>query len=157
MLFLEINFSEWPFILSSQCKTQRTTLHYPVSFSQNLVLVKKDTGKWFAITNLPVMILGQLAATPGPPQVIGRLFSPSQKLKKLTQRFRQCFQLDMGILNATAKFFWWFMDLIESYRACKVSDFKVKIALQKWSHTSLKSILVLHNMKKWAKNINMTF
>ena len=38
-------------------------------------------------------------------QVIGRLFSPSQKLKKWTQRFRQCFQLGMGILNATRKIF----------------------------------------------------
>ena len=38
-------------------------------------------------------------------QVIGRLFSPSQKLKKWTQRFRLCFQLGMGILNAPRKFF----------------------------------------------------
>jgi hypothetical protein len=29
-----------------------------------------------------------------------------------------------------------------------VSDFKVKIALQKWSQTSPKSILALHNLKK---------
>ena len=39
-------------------------------------------------------------------QVIGRLFSPSQKLKKWTQQFRQCFQLGMGILNAPRKIFW---------------------------------------------------
>ena len=38
-------------------------------------------------------------------QVIGRLFSPSQKLKKWTQRFRLCFQLGMGILNSPCKFF----------------------------------------------------
>ena len=29
--------------------------------------------------------------------------------------------------------------------------------MQKWSQTSPKSILALHSMKKWAKNINMTF
>ena len=29
-------------------------------------------------------------------QLIGRLFSPSQKLKKLTQPFRICFELGMG-------------------------------------------------------------
>ena len=39
-------------------------------------------------------------------QVIGRLFAPSQKLKKLTQQFRQCFQLALGILNAIRKIFW---------------------------------------------------
>ena len=39
-------------------------------------------------------------------QVIGRLFAPSQKLKKLTQRFRQCFELPMGILNVLRKIFW---------------------------------------------------
>ena len=38
-------------------------------------------------------------------QVIGRLFAPSQKLKKWTQRFRQCFELVFGILNAVRKIF----------------------------------------------------
>ena len=38
-------------------------------------------------------------------QVIGRLFSPSQKLKKWTHPFRQCFELGMGILNAPRKIF----------------------------------------------------
>jgi hypothetical protein len=38
-------------------------------------------------------------------QLIGRLFSPSQKSKKLSHPFRVCFELDMGILNAPRKFF----------------------------------------------------
>ena len=38
-----------------------------------------------------------------------------------------------------------------------MSDFKVKIALQKWSQTSPKLILAFHNMKKWTKNIIMAF
>ena len=38
-------------------------------------------------------------------QLIGRLFSPSQKSKKLSHPFRVCFQLGMGILNAPRKFF----------------------------------------------------
>ena len=49
------------------------------------------------------------------------------------------------------------MNLIECCGAWEVSDFKVKIASQKWSQTSLKSILALHNMKKLTENINMTF
>ena len=49
------------------------------------------------------------------------------------------------------------MDLIESYGACKLSDFKVKNASQKWSQTSPKSILALHTMKKLTENSNMTF
>ena len=49
------------------------------------------------------------------------------------------------------------MNLIECYGACKVSDFKVKNASQKWSQTSLKSILALHTMKKLTENSNMTF
>ena len=39
------------------------------------------------------------------PQVLGRLFAPSQKLKKWTQQFCQCFELVLGILNAPRKFF----------------------------------------------------
>ena len=39
-------------------------------------------------------------------QVIGRIFAPSQKLKKLTQQFRLCFELPMGILNVLYKIFW---------------------------------------------------
>ena len=38
-------------------------------------------------------------------QVIGRLFAPSQKMKKWTQQFRQCFELVLGILNAPRKIF----------------------------------------------------
>ena len=38
-----------------------------------------------------------------------------------------------------------------------MSDFKVKIALQKWSQTSPKLIAALDNMKKGAKNTNMIF
>ena len=38
-------------------------------------------------------------------QVIGRLFSPSQKLKKWTHPFWQCFELGMGILNVPRKIF----------------------------------------------------
>ena len=49
------------------------------------------------------------------------------------------------------------MNLVECYGACKVSDFKVKNASQKWSQTSLKSILALHTMKKLTENSNMTF
>ena len=48
------------------------------------------------------------------------------------------------------------MDLIESYGACKLSDFKVKNASQKWSQTSPKSILALHTVKKLTENSNMT-
>jgi hypothetical protein len=39
------------------------------------------------------------------PQLIGRLFSPSQKSKKLSHPFLVCFELGMGILNAPRKFF----------------------------------------------------
>ena len=49
------------------------------------------------------------------------------------------------------------MNLIEFYGACKVSDFKVKNASQKWTQTSPKSILALHTMKKLTENSNMTF
>ena len=49
------------------------------------------------------------------------------------------------------------MSLIECYGACRVSDFKVKNASQKWSQTSPKSILALHAMKKLTENSNMTF
>jgi len=38
--------------------------------------------------------------------VSGRLFSPSQKLKKLSQPFRQCFELVFGILNVKPKILW---------------------------------------------------
>ena len=37
-----------------------------------------------------------------------------------------------------------------------MSDFKVKIASQKWCETSPKSFLALYNMKKWTENIIMT-
>ena len=40
------------------------------------------------------------------PQVLGRLFAPSQKSKKLSHHFRVCFELDFGILNAPRKIFW---------------------------------------------------
>ena len=49
------------------------------------------------------------------------------------------------------------MDLFSSYRALNVSDFKVKIALQKRSQTSPKSILAIHNIKKLTENINKAF
>ena len=49
------------------------------------------------------------------------------------------------------------MNLFQSYRAYKVSDFKVKIALKKWPQTSQKLIVALDNMKKLSKNINKTF
>ena len=38
---------------------------------------------------------------------------------------------------------------MESYGACKVSDFKVKNASQKWSQASPKSILANSNMTFW--------
>ena len=49
------------------------------------------------------------------------------------------------------------MNLFSRYRALNVSDFKVKIPLQKWSQTSPKSILALQNLKKLTKHINNTF
>ena len=39
------------------------------------------------------------------PQVLGRLFAPSQKSKKLSHHFRVCFELGIGILNAPRKIF----------------------------------------------------
>ena len=38
-----------------------------------------------------------------------------------------------------------------------MSDFEVKNALQKWSQTSPKSMMALHNMKKLTENIIMRF
>ena len=38
-------------------------------------------------------------------QVLGRLFAPSQKSKKLSHQFRVCFELGIGILNAPRKIF----------------------------------------------------
>ena len=38
-------------------------------------------------------------------QVLGRLFAPSQKSKKLSHHFRVCFELGIGILNAPRKIF----------------------------------------------------
>ena len=61
------------------------------------------------------------------------------------------------LLGSVDTFFWWFMNIKGCWRTYKVSDFKVKIALQNWSQISPKSILALHNMKNEQKNINMTF
>ena len=38
-------------------------------------------------------------------QVLGRLFAPSQKSKKLSHQFRVCFELGIGILNGPRKIF----------------------------------------------------
>ena len=38
-------------------------------------------------------------------QVLGSLFAPSQKSKKLSHHFRVCFELVFGILNAPRKIF----------------------------------------------------
>ena len=38
-------------------------------------------------------------------QVLGRLFAPSQKSKKLSHQFRVYFELGIGILNAPRKIF----------------------------------------------------
>ena len=38
-------------------------------------------------------------------QVLGSLFAPSQKIKKLSHHFRVCFELVFGILNAPRKIF----------------------------------------------------
>ena len=38
-------------------------------------------------------------------QVLGRLFAPSQKSKKLSHQFRVCFELGIGILNVPPKIF----------------------------------------------------
>ena len=42
--------------------------------------------------------------TPQPTQIIGRLFSPSQKVKKLSHPFRLCFELSLGIHVHHAKY-----------------------------------------------------
>ena len=39
------------------------------------------------------------------PQLIGRLSSPSHKMKKLSHRFWVCFELGIGVLNAPRKIF----------------------------------------------------
>ena len=39
-------------------------------------------------------------------QVLGSIFAPSQKSKKLSHHFRVCFELDFGIINAPRKIFW---------------------------------------------------
>ena len=44
-------------------------------------------------------------AVPKYTQLIGRLSSPSQKLKKWTHPFRLCFELGIGILNVPRNFF----------------------------------------------------
>ena len=44
-------------------------------------------------------------------QVVGSLFAPSQKSKKLSHHFWVCFELVFGILNVHAKYFWRFMNL----------------------------------------------
>ena len=64
-------------------------------------------------------------------QLIGRLFSPSQKVKKLSHPFRLCFELGFGILNPLTKFFWVFMNLPVNRVAAKESIFQGKKCLSK--------------------------
>ena len=55
---------------------------------------------------------------------------PKSKIEKMNPAIPTVFSVRYGHTKCDTKnFFWWFMNLIESYRACKVSDFKVKIAL----------------------------
>ena len=75
-------------------------------------------------------------------------------MTKLTENSNMTFGTCPG---QQIQIFWWFMNLIGRQKASKASDFKVKIALQKWSQTSPKLILAFHNMKKWTKNIIMAF
>ena len=89
------------------------------------------------------------------PQVIGRLFSPSQKLKKWTHPFRLCFELGMGILNATRKFFLVVYGPHRELQGLQGVGFQGKKCFLNWSQTSTKSILALQNLKKWAKNIKI--
>ena len=90
-------------------------------------------------------------------QVLGRLFAPSQKSKKLSHHFRVCFELDFGILNAPRKIFWGVSGPIWELQRFEAVKFQGKNASQKWPQTSPKSILALHTMKKWTENSNMTF
>ena len=53
--------------------------------------------------------------------------------------------------------FWCFLSSERVTGLVRGPYFKVKFALQKWSQTSLISILALHDIKKWAKNIKKTF
>ena len=63
----------------------------------------------------------------------------------------------MGILNAPRKFFLVIYEPIFTLQGFECVRFQGKIALQKWSQTSPKSILALHTMKKLTENSNMTF
>jgi hypothetical protein len=50
-----------------------------------LVLLKEDTGKLFAINDLPVMILDQLAAAVGRSQLFARCYTVAKIAKILSK------------------------------------------------------------------------
>ena len=81
-------------------------------------------------------------------QVIGRLFSPSQKLKKWTHPFWQCFELGMGTLNAPRKIFLAVYEPILKLQGLEGVGFQGKNSFRKMV-SNLSEIDC--GMKKWAK------
>ena len=63
-------------------------------------------------------------------QLIGRLFSPSQKSKKLSHPFRVCFELGMDILNVPRNFFLVVYEPILMLQGLQGVGFQGKIAGQ---------------------------
>ena len=87
------------FIFISPLSISRN-VSYSIVHWKSIFLESKGTKNWIRIQKTFDQNLQPPIA-----QVIGRLFAPSQKLKKWTQPFRQCFELGMGILNALRKIF----------------------------------------------------
>ena len=59
-------------------------------------------------------------------QVLGRLFAPSQKSKKLSHHFRVCFELGIGILNVPCKIFLVVYEPILKLRSLVAVEFQGK-------------------------------
>ena len=83
-----------------------------------------------------------------PSQVLGRLFAPSQKSKKLSHHFRVCFGLGIGILNVPRKIFLVVYEPILELQGLVAVEFQGKNCFKKWPQTSPKLIVALDNMEK---------
>ena len=64
-------------------------------------------------------------------QVIGRLFAPSQKSKKLSHHLRVCFELGIGILNAPRKIFLFVYEPILKLQGLVAVEFQGKNCFKK--------------------------
>ena len=64
-------------------------------------------------------------------QVLGRLFAPSQKSKKLSHQFRVSFELGIGILNAPRKIFLFVYEPILKLQGLVAVEFQGKNCFKK--------------------------